>query len=277
MCLQGAVFLRNSIESVVSIERLPENVSFSTASGGMRSSRPTVNTVVLGGFMKICEQLHMIKGITAVIGSGGKTTLLRILAEELSGTVILTTSTHILPFAGIPLLVTDDIEQVRCALALHRVICMGTPAAEGKLTAPALPFSVLADAADYVIVEADGSKRLPLKAHASHEPVIPENTPQNRVRRGCIRVRKASQTNRTPTGTVLCTHRCTHERYCHAGAGRARHYCRTLSGYRCTQSGGDCIPRNSKKIHRSTEIQRICGCLHNINSHFIVNHRIHFP
>ena len=122
--------------------------------------------------MKICEQLHMIKGITAVIGSGGKTTLLRILAEELSGTVILTTSTHILPFAGIPLLVTDDIEQVRRALA----ICIGTPAAEGKLTAPALPFSVLADAADYVIVEADGSKRLPLKAHASHEPVIPENT-----------------------------------------------------------------------------------------------------
>ena len=110
--------------------------------------------------MKICEQLHMIKGITAVIGSGGKTTLLRILAEELSGTVILTTSTHILPFAGIPLLVTDDIEQVRRALALHRVICIGTPAAEGKLTAPALPFSVLADAADYVIVEADGSKRL---------------------------------------------------------------------------------------------------------------------
>lgn len=126
--------------------------------------------------MKICEQLHMIKGITAVIGSGGKTTLLRILAEELSGTVILTTSTHILPFVGIPLLVTDDIEQVRRALALHRVICMGTPAAEGKLTAPALPFSVLADAADYVIVEADGSKRLPLKAHASHEPAIPENT-----------------------------------------------------------------------------------------------------
>ena len=126
--------------------------------------------------MKICEQLHIVKGITAVIGSGGKTTLLRILAEELSGTVILTTSTHILPFAGIPMLVTDDIEQVRRALALHRVICMGTPAAEGKLTAPALPFSVLADAADYVIVEADGSKRLPLKAHASHEPVIPENT-----------------------------------------------------------------------------------------------------
>ena len=73
---------------------------------------------------------------------------------------------------------TDDIEQVRRALALHRVICMGTPAAEGKLTAPALPFSVLADAADYVIVEADGSKRLPVKAHAAYEPVIPPEANQ---------------------------------------------------------------------------------------------------
>ena len=27
--------------------------------------------------------------------------------------------------------------------------------------------------ADYVLVEADGAKRLPLKAHAEHEPVIP--------------------------------------------------------------------------------------------------------
>ena len=27
--------------------------------------------------------------------------------------------------------------------------------------------------ADYVLVEADGSRRLPLKAHAPHEPVIP--------------------------------------------------------------------------------------------------------
>ena len=211
--------------------------------------------------MKICEQLHMTKGITAVIGSGGKTTLLRILAEELSGTVILTTSTHILPFAGIPLLVTDDIEQVRRALALHRVICMGTPAAEGKLTAPALPFSVLADAADYVIVEADGSKRLPLKAHASHEPVIPENT------RKTVCVVGASGFGKPVEQTV---HR--PELFCaRTGAHMSGIVTPNLA------AGGDCIPRNSEKIHRSTEIQRIYGCLHNIKSHFRVNHRIHFP
>ncbi len=125
--------------------------------------------------MSLSDQLSILPGITAIVGSGGKTTLLRVLADELPGTVILTTSTHILPFVGIPLVVTDDIEQVRRTLALHRVICMGTPTAEGKLTVPSLPFYALADAADYVLVEADGSKRLPLKAHASHEPVIPEN------------------------------------------------------------------------------------------------------
>ena len=38
MCLQGAFFLRNSIESVVSIERLSKNVSFSTASKEVEKS-----------------------------------------------------------------------------------------------------------------------------------------------------------------------------------------------------------------------------------------------
>ena len=207
----------------------------------------------------------MIKGITAVIGSGGKTTLLRILAEELSGTVILTTSTHILPFAGIPLLVTDDIEQVRRALALHRVICTGTPAAEGKLTAPALPFSVLADAADYVIVEADGSKRLPLKAHASHEPVIPENTCKTVCVVGASGFGKpVEQTVHRPE--LFCTRTGAHERYCHAGAGRTRHYRRTLSGYRCAQSGGDDISGSSEKFCRYTSKRQYNGYLHQFNA-----------
>ena len=60
-------------------------------------------------------------------------------------------------------------------LARSRVLCLGTPAPEGKLTAPSLPFSLLEQLADYVLVEADGSRRLPLKAHAPHEPVIPAN------------------------------------------------------------------------------------------------------
>ena len=57
-------------------------------------------------------------------------------------------------------------------------MCVASETAEGKLTAPALSFETLAQLADFVLVEADGAKRLPLKAHAPHEPVIPPNTRQ---------------------------------------------------------------------------------------------------
>lgn len=116
---------------------------------------------------KFSECLQIQRGVTAVIGSGGKTSLLYRLAEELAeeGSVILCTSTHILPPSHIP--VTEHTGQVT------GVICVGTPCEKGKLTAPRQPFSELAELADYVLVEADGSKRLPLKAHLSHEPVLP--------------------------------------------------------------------------------------------------------
>ena len=129
--------------------------------------------------MQLYERLGVPCGVTAVIGSGGKTTLLSALSRELPGTVILTTTTHILPFEGVPLLTAPTEDDVRAALTRNRVLCLGTPAAEGKLTAPSLPFSLLEQLADYVLVEADGSRRLPLKAHAPHEPVIPKEA-------GCV-------------------------------------------------------------------------------------------
>ena len=46
----------------------------------------------------------------------------------------------------------------------------------GKLSAPAEPLNELAQRFDYVLAEADGSKRLPLKAHAPWEPVVPAGT-----------------------------------------------------------------------------------------------------
>ncbi len=121
--------------------------------------------------MGFVEALHISKGITAIIGSGGKTSLMLALARELSSSVILCTSTRIYPPEGIPVL--DGI--------CHRVdgiCCVGTPAEHGKLGSPLQDFRDLAQYADYVLVEADGSKHLPLKAHASYEPVIPEGTDQ---------------------------------------------------------------------------------------------------
>lgn len=107
------------------------------------------------------------KGVTAVIGSGGKTSLIARLCRELPGTVIVCTSTHIYPAAGLPL-ITEPITKMPA-----RCICVGTPGDHGKLTAPIQSFDELAALADYVLVEADGSKQLPLKAHQAHEPVIP--------------------------------------------------------------------------------------------------------
>lgn len=115
------------------------------------------------------EELYIGRGVAAIIGGGGKTTLMYRLAEELRqrGSVIVTTSTRIWPPGHLPF--------AREAGPVAGVLCLGTPTADGKLAAPAQSFAELAALADFVLVEADGSAGLPLKAHAPHEPVIPEN------------------------------------------------------------------------------------------------------
>ncbi len=120
------------------------------------------------------EALLIEKGVTAIVGGGGKTTLMLRLAAELSkkGTVIVCTTTHIRAPENMPLLLNAGEAALKDALEKHRVICAGERE-EGKLIAPRLPMETLITLADYVLVEADGSKGLPLKAHASHEPQIP--------------------------------------------------------------------------------------------------------
>ena len=124
--------------------------------------------------MRLAEALDVRPGVTSVVGSGGKTSLLAALAHELPGTVVLTTTTHILPFPGVPLVTSADADDARTALAELRVVCVGSQAEKnGKLVTPELGIDALASLADYVLVEADGARRLPLKAHAPWEPVIP--------------------------------------------------------------------------------------------------------
>lgn len=141
-----------------------------------------MNTEITSSSFSSALQIH--KGISAIVGSGGKTSLLRALSLELSPrhTVILATSTHFLPFPHCPLFLSEepDPEALRRQLAAAPagILCVARSAENGKLRAPAIPFPVLAELADYVLVEADGSKRLPLKAHAAHEPVIPEGSGQ---------------------------------------------------------------------------------------------------
>lgn len=125
--------------------------------------------------MLLFEALCIAPGLTAIIGSGGKSTLLLRLARELAGrgSVLLATSTHMFPPSGVPL-VTGDADEAAKALAASPTVCAGTFGEKAKLCAPAFTWEEAAALARYVLVEADGSRGLPLKAHAAHEPVIPQ-------------------------------------------------------------------------------------------------------
>lgn len=132
--------------------------------------------------MRLAELLDIRPGVTAVIGGGGKTTLLRTLGEELAAEgarVLLCATTKIFPFEGLSNLPNPTEETLAEALEARRPVCAGTPVpGTGKLTAPGLPMARLAALADYVLAEADGSAGKPLKAHAPHEPVIPRSANQ---------------------------------------------------------------------------------------------------
>lgn len=132
--------------------------------------------------MTLVQALELRRGVTAVIGGGGKTSLLRALGEELAGqehTVLLCTTTRIFPFPGLVNLDSPSEWELRESLGAHRLAAAGTPVpGTGKWGALELPMERLAALADYVIVEADGSAGRPMKAHAPHEPVVPARANQ---------------------------------------------------------------------------------------------------
>ena len=115
--------------------------------------------------------------LIAVIGSGGKTTTLEVLGAIFPGkSVLLTTTTHILPLAGVPLLADPGREELLERLSRPGPVCAGCRAEQGKLSA--LSPALLAEAvrrADLTVCECDGSRRLPLKLHRPDEPVLPDH------------------------------------------------------------------------------------------------------
>ncbi len=145
----------------------------------------------------LASALKIEPGITAIIGSGGKSTLLKTLGLELmraGGRALLCTTTHMFPVAGVPrdesgrrldaapwqpgALPVPGCTCEACAGMSRGSICQAgiLDPETGKLSAPAEPPNELAQRFDYVLAEADGSKRLPLKAHAAWEPVVPAGT-----------------------------------------------------------------------------------------------------
>ena len=81
--------------------------------------------------MQIAPLLNIGRGVTALIGGGGKTTLLYTLTEELrkKGTVLLCTSTHIMRPTQYEVLERAGEAEISAALA-NRLTC---PVTAGSL------------------------------------------------------------------------------------------------------------------------------------------------
>jgi molybdenum cofactor cytidylyltransferase len=131
------------------------------------------------------------KEVVTLVGGGGKTALMFRLADELAagGSRVVTTMTtriFVGQMARAPARLIDRGEgallaQLPAVLADHGhvLVAGGADVEEDKAqgVSPDLIARIAAQpAVDAVIVEADGSRRLPFKAPAAHEPVVPSST-----------------------------------------------------------------------------------------------------
>lgn len=114
--------------------------------------------------------------ITAIVGAGGKTTLLHSLAEKYiqeGKSVFVTTTTHMLIEPDT--LLTDDVEKIKEELLEKGYVMAGIKAGEKITALSQCTYEQMCTCADEVLVEADGAKHFPLKIPNENEPVIPEN------------------------------------------------------------------------------------------------------
>ena len=120
--------------------------------------------------------------LTAIIGGGGKTTLLFTLGRQLAAegaSVLLTTTTHLAwpPPEGIVFLAPAAPEQLAAAAQPGALVLAGYPGENEKMMGLSPEFFREACRAfNHVLCEADGSRHMPLKFHREDEPCIPAET-----------------------------------------------------------------------------------------------------
>lgn len=126
--------------------------------------------------LNIAPQKH--KSI-AVVGGGGKTSLIFRLAEELliqGQKVIITTTTHMAYEPSKPFALHGDASAVREALSSQgMVIAAEYDSSTGKISS--LSSQKLKGLTEYgaiLLIEADGARRMPVKIPEDWEPVIPD-------------------------------------------------------------------------------------------------------
>ena len=116
--------------------------------------------------------------VIAVVGGGGKTSLIYRLCQELTAMdkrVVIATTTHMEWEKDRPFAENGDKQQVLACLEQYKyVIAAGLDPDSGKATAlPEQYLRVLKELCDVMLIEADGAKHKPLKVPEEWEPVIP--------------------------------------------------------------------------------------------------------
>ena len=117
--------------------------------------------------------------VKAFVGSGGKTTLIKRQARQYRAEgkrVFVTTSTHM--FIEEDTLLTDDAETILRELDRTGYVMAGRPEGVKIKALSRETYLRVCDRADVVLVEADGSRGLPIKFPGSGEPVIYDNVEQ---------------------------------------------------------------------------------------------------
>ena len=118
--------------------------------------------------------------VTAFVGSGGKTTLLHKYAQKYRAQglkVFVTTSTHM--YIEDYTLLTDNAEEIIAKLETDGYVMAGLVEEKDTRKIKALSeetYSKVCIYADVVLVEADGSRGMPVKFPNATEPVIYKNT-----------------------------------------------------------------------------------------------------
>jgi molybdenum cofactor cytidylyltransferase len=137
--------------------------------------------------MRLVQSLRMKRDVRlAIVGAGGKTTAMFRLARQLDSPVILAATTHLAVEQTILAdrhMIVKSVDQVaEVVLNSKEVLLLTGEAHSDGRTAGLDPDSMKAikELADRegapLLFEADGSRRLPLKTPADHEPVIPSWT-----------------------------------------------------------------------------------------------------